>query len=190
MPSILTQYAFAAWLVMGLVWLYFSLGNKKTTTFPNPFAQIIANTLLFGSPFFLFYPFFSGWLAFRVFTPTIPLAVFGVFLSCAAVAFAVWARLSLGKNWSGAVITLKADHQLITNGPYQFVRHPIYTGYFLATVGTALTIGSVASILATVMIFCGFLIRMHKEEILMTKQFPSEYPTYKKRSKKLIPFVW
>lgn len=190
MPSIFTQYSFASWLIMGLVWLYFSFGNKKTTKFPNPIAQILANTLLFGSPFFLFYPYFYGWFAFRIYIPTTEIAIFGVILSYAAVTFAIWARLSLGKNWSGAVITLKADHQLITAGPYKFVRHPIYTGYFLATLGSALTIGSIASLLATVMIFIGFLIRMNKEEMLMLKQFPVDYAEYIKRSKKIIPFIW
>lgn len=190
MYSLLTSLSIFAWLIMFAVWSYFSFGNKKTTSLPNPIAQIIANTLLFGSPIFLFYPFFKGALATQITPVSTGLGIIGVLLSIAAVAFAIWARLTLGKNWSGAVITLKKDHQLVTSGPYKYVRHPIYTGYFLATLGTALTIGTFASYIATIMIFIGFLIRMNKEETLMTTHFPSEYPAYKQRSKKIIPFIW
>lgn len=193
MYSLPTSLSILAWLAMASVWFYFSFGNKKTTSLPNPLAQVMANILLFGSPFLLFYPFVHSWLSIKIptsATPTTTMEIIGVLLSFAAVAFAIWARITLGKNWSGAVITLKKDHQLITSGPYAFVRHPIYTGYFLATLGTALTISTIASYLATLMILIGFLIRMQKEEILMTKHFPSQYPEYTKRSKKIIPFIW
>lgn len=188
--TIYTFLCILAWLTLAVVWIIGFFGNKKTTSLPNPLAQIIANVLLFGSPVVLFYPLVrNAWVPTRG-TPTDAIEIIGVVLSFAAVAFAIWARITLGKNWSGAVITLKEDHKLVTTGPYKFVRHPIYTGYFLATLGTALTIGTVASYLATLMIFIGFLIRMQKEETLMTHQFPSEYPAYKQKSKKLIPFVW
>jgi len=190
MYSIYTSLSILSWLAMASVWFYFSFGNKKTTNLPNPFAQIIANILLFGSPFFLLYPRFQGTLAHHITEPTPFFGIIGVIISVTAVAFAIWARIELGTNWSGAVITLKEDHKLITSGPYKFVRHPIYTGYFLATLGTAFTLGTIASYLATLMIFLGFLIRMNKEESLMTAQFPKEYPEYKKQSKKILPFIW
>ena len=51
----------------------------------------------------------------------------GAALTLAGLLFAVWARLYLGKNWSG-MVTVKHDHELIRSGPYRFVRHPIYSG--------------------------------------------------------------
>ncbi len=190
MQTIYTILAEISWLILGTVWFIGFFGNKKTTQLPNRFSQMIANLFLFSAYYFLFYPFFEGSLA-RIVTPqTALLGSIGVALSIVSVAFAIWARLSLGKNWSGAVITLKADHQLIESGPYKFVRHPIYTGWFFATLGTALTIGTVAAYIALIFTLIGFLIRIRKEEALMTAQFPAAYPEYKTRSKILIPFVW
>ena len=57
----------------------------------------------------------------------------GVILIAAGVAFAIWARVNLGTNW-GMPMTLKSDPELVTSGPYKFVRHPIYTGFILAAV--------------------------------------------------------
>ncbi|HEY1890908.1 MAG TPA: isoprenylcysteine carboxylmethyltransferase family protein [Steroidobacteraceae bacterium] len=65
----------------------------------------------------------------------------GAALTLLGLLFAVWARVYLGRNWSG-VAALKADHELVTGGPYRWVRHPIYSGLALAFVGTAMAIGS------------------------------------------------
>lgn len=175
---------------MGIVWFIGFFGNKRTIQLPHVSAQILANILLFSSPILLFYPFTQSWLALSIFTTSPFLSTMGVILTVSAIAFAIWARVTLGRNWSGVVITLKEHHTLVSSGPYHFVRHPIYTGYFFATLGTALTIGSVASLLATGIIFLGFFMRMKKEEALMINQFPQEYPLYKTRTKKIIPFVW
>jgi protein-S-isoprenylcysteine O-methyltransferase Ste14 len=58
----------------------------------------------------------------------------------AGFAFCVWARIVLGRNWSGEV-TFKEGHELIESGPYAFARHPIYTGLIVMALGTALNFG-------------------------------------------------
>ncbi len=69
----------------------------------------------------------------------------GAAVTLAGLLFSAAARAYLGRNWSGTV-TLKQDHELVTRGPYRFVRHPIYTGLLLAFLGPARTRGpSVAS---------------------------------------------
>lgn len=64
----------------------------------------------------------------------------GLLMVICGLAFAVWARIHLGRNWSGTV-TVKEDHELIRSGPYGIVRHPIYTGLLLAIAGTAIVFG-------------------------------------------------
>ena len=49
----------------------------------------------------------------------------GILLCLLGFGFAIWARLHLGRNW-GQPMTLKEGHELVTTGPYKFVRHPIY----------------------------------------------------------------
>ena len=100
----------------------------------------------------------------------------------------LWARYTLGSNWSGNV-TFKEDHELITSGPYAFVRHPIYTGMLTMLFGTVLISGHAFGFailaLGTFMLWLKSL----DEERMMTKHFPDAYPPYKKRVAAIIPFV-
>src|SRR5438105_10885985 len=65
------------------------------------------------------------------------LKVVGVVVFAAGLGLAVWARVYLGRNW-GMPMTQKEEPELVTSGPYRFVRHPIYSGLLLAILGTAL----------------------------------------------------
>ena len=190
MTSIFTQITYWLWLLLGIIWFIGFFGNKKTTRLPNKPEQTIANLLMIIAALLVFDMKLDGILAIAITPNTSAFGIAGMIVCAAAVAFAVWARLSLGKNWSGAVITLKADHKLITTGPYKFVRHPIYTGFLFALVGVTLTVGTLSTYIGVLFMLAAFLIRIKKEEALMTSQFPGEYTEYKKRSKILIPFVW
>ena len=108
----------------------------------------------------------------------------------AGVGFAIWARLALGRNWSGLVMTVREGPQLVQSGPYALVRHPIYSGMFAAILGTALTIGTLASWLAVAAGLAGILIRVEVEERLMATEFGAAHAVYRARTKKLVPFVW
>jgi protein-S-isoprenylcysteine O-methyltransferase Ste14 len=84
---------------------------------------------------------------------------------------------------------MKQEHELVTNGPYEYVRHPIYTGMLLAAFGSALT-GSGFAIGVFVLASVLFLSRMPREEQIMLGLFPNAYPHYQAETKRLIPFVW
>lgn len=62
---------------------------------------------------------------------------------------ALWSRFVLGRNWSAAV-TVKQGHSLVRNGPYAIVRHPIYSGFLLALLGTAIARGTVGAFIGVV----------------------------------------
>ena len=102
---------------------------------------------------------------------------------------AIAARRTLARNWSGAV-ALKEDHELITTGPYKYVRHPIYTGMLLMILGTALSVATLGACIGFFIILVGVLLKLRQEEALLTKHFAQGYLSYKKRTRTLIPFIW
>lgn len=116
------------------------------------------------------------------------LPVIGLVVLLAGLAFAVWARVHIGRNW-GMPMTEKADPDLVTTGPYSRVRHPIYTGIIVAMVGTAVALSPWYLIVAAVL---GgyFAYSAHNEERYMVTQFPDAYPAYKRSTKMLIPYVF
>ena len=110
-------------------------------------------------------------------------------MTIAGVMFAIWARVALGRNWSGTV-TVKQNHELIRTGPYALVRHPIYTGITFAVLGTAIFDGEIRSIILIVAMLSVLTHKMKIEEQFMTTQFGSEYTSYRQNTKALLPFLW
>jgi protein-S-isoprenylcysteine O-methyltransferase Ste14 len=115
------------------------------------------------------------------------LATIGAVLFACGIALAVWARLHLGRNW-GMPMTQRAEPELVTSGPYRFVRHPIYSGLLIAMLGTVLVDNLLGLIVVAVLVgyfyYCGTV-----EERNLTATFPKAYPEYKSRTKMLIPFL-
>jgi protein-S-isoprenylcysteine O-methyltransferase Ste14 len=110
-------------------------------------------------------------------------------LMVAGTAFTIWARFTIGANWSGTV-TLKEHHELMQRGPYGLARHPIYTGLLLMGVASALQYGEPFGFLELVVIIGLFIYKIHLEEKLMTENFPDQYPQYRQRVKAIIPFIF
>jgi len=107
-------------------------------------------------------------------------------LTIAGLIFAVWARIHLGKYWSGR-ITLKVDHRVIQTGPYAWVRHPIYSGLILALLGTAISLGTVQAFLGFAFILVSFLRKLTLEENWLRSHIGTEYELYQRRVRTLIP---
>jgi protein-S-isoprenylcysteine O-methyltransferase Ste14 len=112
----------------------------------------------------------------------------GVVVNLAGLLFTVWARIHLGRNWSGTV-TLKEDHELITSGPYGVVRHPIYTGLLLGFLGIAIARGEWRCILGMVTMALAFWRKLRIEESWMLEHFGDAYRSYRQRVAALIPGV-
>jgi protein-S-isoprenylcysteine O-methyltransferase Ste14 len=115
------------------------------------------------------------------------LGAIGAVLFVCGIALAVWARLHLGRNW-GMPMTQRAEPELVTSGPYRFVRHPIYSGLLTALLGTTIVNNLLGLIVVAVLIayfyYCGTV-----EERNLVAAFPAAYPEYRSRTKMLIPFL-
>jgi len=123
----------------------------------------------------------DGWAAPR--TIAVALCALG------AAALFQWAARTMGRNWS-LVARVREDHQLVTDGPFRWVRHPIYAAMALLLVGWALTGGRETYLLIALPIFLiGTLIRTTQEEALLQRQFGAHYDDYAARVKRFVPGV-
>lgn len=132
--------------------------------------------------------FSRGWFADRVIPLRTSWVIAGTALTLLGILFAVWARVTLGRNWSG-VVTIKQDHELILRGPYTVVRHPIYTGILFALLGTALVYGCARCFVGLLLCGVAFWLKLRIEERFMLQQFGEQYTEYRQRTRALVPFV-
>jgi protein-S-isoprenylcysteine O-methyltransferase Ste14 len=169
-----------AWLVFWVYWFVSAFGAKEGR---GGRRRIPAQGLSVLSVLLLLRVFRGGSLA--VHSPA--LGAIGTFVFASGIAFAVWARVHLGRNW-GMPMTEKAEPELVTSGPYRFVRHPIYSGFLAAVLGTALATNLIGLIIGAVL---GgyFYYSASVEEKNLTASFPTAYPAYRAATKMLIPFV-
>lgn len=115
-------------------------------------------------------------------------------LALSIAALSAWlvnsAARHLGKQWSLAARIVE-DHLLIQDGPYRFVRNPIYAGMFGMLVATGLTVAPFLLLLAAAAIFLvGTWIRVRVEERLLRKTFGSHFDDYAHKVPALIPGLW
>ena len=183
------RYIVWIWIAVGAVWLAGSLTAKRTLRRQSPASRLSHFALMVLAFGLIFSPRFRpGPLHWRFVPESAALEWAGFALTVAGCAFAVWARLSLGGNWSGTV-TLKQGHELVRRGPYRIVRHPIYAGGLLALLGTSLASGLVGALAGVALAFLGWRMKYRVEEAFMTEQFGPEYTRYRREVKALIPFV-
>jgi protein-S-isoprenylcysteine O-methyltransferase Ste14 len=177
------------WTLFAVIWLLAAFATKQSV-YRESTVQRLRYTIpiLLGGFLLAKGHRLSDPLDYRVIPHVEALAWSGVVLCIAGLAFCIWARFTLGRNWSG-VVTLKGGHELITSGPYALVRHPIYTGLLTMFVGTVIVLGHVAGIIAMPFVFGSLWIKLRYEEKLMLKQFPNEYAAYQQCVKRLIPFI-
>lgn len=190
MHDILADAAGYLWLALGIYWLIAALTAKRaarTQSFSSRLFQVVPEIVAFCL-LFARWPW-PRWLRWH-FVPESAMAIawLGLALTVGGIGFAVWARLFLGRNWSGRV-TIKEEHELIQSGPYAIVRHPIYSGLLLAILGTALVQGNLRSLLALPLATLGWGFKLRLEESFMAQQFGPAYLDYKRRVKALVPFV-
>jgi len=94
---------------------------------------------------------------------------------------------ALGKNWSFEA-RMRDDHQLIRNGPYARVRHPIYLGMLFFLLGLAVALGHWLQLVVALPLFLvGTSIRTKLEDQLLDTQFGDEFRDYAQSTPALIP---
>jgi protein-S-isoprenylcysteine O-methyltransferase Ste14 len=189
LPLNLRGLMIGLWLLWGLYWVISSQNTKVTQRRESPSSRIFYSALLLTGGLLMAVPRgLLGWFA----TPLLPDALLrfrlALVMLAAGLAFTVWARVHIGRNWSGTV-TLKEGHELVRSGPYALVRHPIYTGLLLAFTGTAIACGDPAAVIGLALALVSFLYKLRIEEGFMRTMFPGQYESYAAAVPALVPFT-
>jgi protein-S-isoprenylcysteine O-methyltransferase Ste14 len=105
-----------------------------------------------------------------------------------AVALMIWARITFGLRSFHATAN-PTEGGLVTNGPYRFIRHPIYAAICLFAVAGALAHVSVTTALLALLTLSGAIMRILAEEHFLVAQYP-EYGQYAARVKRMLPLIF
>jgi protein-S-isoprenylcysteine O-methyltransferase len=117
-------------------------------------------------------------------------AITGVMLFGAGLILRWWSIVVLGRFFT-IDVTIEKDHELVTRGPFRFVRHPSYTGVLLAFVGFALSLRNWAALVVILVpIFIAFVRRMNVEEEALSRALGPRYADYMKITKRLLPGIY
>jgi len=177
------------WLAFIAYWAISAFSTKRTLHRPMQQLWWIRGAVILVAFFVVRYLAATGDTRLLSAMPTVSplLASIGVALCAAGVALAIWARVYLGSNW-GMPMSVKENPQLVTTGPYRYIRHPIYSGVMLAALGSSLV--NPWWLIVFIVSSVYFAISAFAEDRQMQAQFPAEYPAYKKGTCMLIPFIF
>ena len=134
------------------------------------------------------------WIPFVIayFVPVaVPLAfelrLIGLAIAFASAVFAAWAMWSLGRGY-GIRMDLFTGHQLVTGGPYRFVRHPMYFGIVAFHAGATLALESLLLLVVTLVYVVPFTaLRIAAEEKVLREGFGEKWSAYAARVPALVP---
>ncbi len=132
----------------------------------------------------------TPWLAFAEYAlRPVPFAA-----GCVLFAVGLWvfhrSHADHGTNWS-ITLQVRVDHRLVTHGIYRRVRHPMYLGLFLYSLGQALVLPNWLagpSYLVTFGVL--YVLRVGAEERMMRDRFGADYEAYARSTKRLVPGLW
>ncbi|QKC86277.1 isoprenylcysteine carboxylmethyltransferase family protein [Mesorhizobium sp. NZP2077] len=176
------------WLIWAVSWATAALWADPAQKRVGFKAQARYRILWLAGAVLLFIPTHGYEGRLRLWMPDLAEAWICVPLIAVGIAFAWWARLHLGRLWSGTV-TAKAAHHVVDTGPYGLVRHPIYTGLLLAILATMAAKGTVWGIAGTALLIIGIVVKARLEESFLRGELGSAYDDYARRVPMLVPFT-
>jgi len=172
---------YASWLI-SLFWAGKpSAGPRFYVHFIYQFATIAGVVLLFG-------PWTLPFVSYRLWTASDALGWLLFALTALAFLFCWWARLTMGRLWSGLISRLE-DHRVIDTGPFGIVRHPIYSGVIFAAFLLAIELGTLQALAGAALFLIAFWLKARVEENFLRNELgPQAYDAYRRRVPMLVPF--
>ena len=124
--------------------------------------------------------------------PGVAYEMVGFALMAVGLLVAMEARASLNGFWGGGIFSYpnESDNVFVRHGLYEYIRHPIYFGQILLTIGTALMVNNYLVSFLPLLTIVSNILRAKAEENDLSKRFGDEFEDYKNKSDFIIPFVW
>ena len=179
------QWANWLWDLLLVVWLVMWFGMKRAKKLETPWEMAQHTVPVIVGFWLLFEKDWKG-LNIRLVPGTPSVWWFGLILTATGVALSIWARLSLGANWSG-VVTLKKGHELIRKGLYRSIRHPIYTGIITGCIGTATINGNLRGWLGFLIVWATFYVKARREEGFLRQEFGDAFEEHARHTGMFLP---
>jgi protein-S-isoprenylcysteine O-methyltransferase Ste14 len=187
--AIIFTASFWSWIIFE-IWVFLrergtarDSSRDRGSTFLVTFVLAVGIALAFNlpeiAPQFNIQNFFTAFFA------------LGILLIFSGMFFRLWAIRTLGKFFRTRVM-IQEQHQLITSGPYQYLRNPSYTAILVILIGFGLGIGNWLSVLVLFAVgLADYGWRIARvEEPALAAQFGRAFQDYKKKTWALIPFIW
>jgi protein-S-isoprenylcysteine O-methyltransferase Ste14 len=177
----------ALWLLWVISWIVAARWTNRTEAQPAPESVLSYRAALLAGTVLTFVPAHGYEGALRLWHIGWTGAWVCVALIAIGLGFTWWARIYLGRLWSGRV-TRKAEHRVVDTGPYALVRHPIYTGLLLAALATAAAKGTVLGVAGFAMLLLGLTLKARLEERWLEGELEGgAYADYRRRVPMLVP---
>ena len=132
-------------------------------------------------------PYMDGRDLWTLHPPIIP--YLGLILYVLGGVLRIMPVFALGRRFSG-LVAIQHGHRLKTDGLYRFIRHPSYTGLLVSCTGLVLIFRCGIGLFLVVGIFAILLARIKSEEALLASTFGEEYEAYRRRTWRLVPWVY
>jgi protein-S-isoprenylcysteine O-methyltransferase Ste14 len=145
----------------------------------------LSGTAMLMAYVYVFFPDTKG----LDFSFPVPLRLAGAILMFAGNILFLLAHVYLGKQWS-AELEIQPGHQLIINGIYRWIRHPMYTGFLVFGLGLLLLFANILGCAYFPAVAIMIYFRLPSEEALLIDEFGEEYVEYRKTTSALIPGLY
>jgi len=182
----------AAWMLIRKIYFKrYAITHKEALKNTNPVREIqlvklVRWSITLSSAIWLFTP----WLNFAQLNITAILRIAGIHIGAASAILFYYVHEVLSDNWS-PILQIRQQHELITDGPYKLLRHPMYTAMLLWVIANFLIssnwmVGAVQLLSVIILL----VVRLPEEERMMEEAFPQRYKLYKLKTYRLVPYIY